>query len=274
MIERTGGNPFYLEELCRTLTEEGALRIAEGSASLSRPIEEIELPASVQAAIGSRLQRLAAAEREALRIASVIGPEFREVLLQEVWEDRSELQGCLARLREAALIRRVRIGANAAYRFSHAMIHQVVYGGLLRHQRKTLHQAVGQAIERLYPHDVERHGRRLAQHFREARDWDKAFRYGCLAVNRSWRMSRFVEANAELDLVEEAARKLPEARRGDALVETLFQQERLCEALAKRERQGDIVAELLSVLEPQGDSLQLAEGRIREGDLVSPEGQV
>ena len=268
LLERTGCNPFYLEELCRALREEGSVSIQDGTARLTSPIEELKLPATVQAAIRSRLQRLQSADREVLRIASVIGDEFRQGLLSEVWGERPSLEASLSSLREAALVRRVRIGSNAAYRFGHAMIHQVVYSSLLRRQRKSLHQTVGETLEAQLTSGIEGQASRLARHFREAGAWEKAHRYGKLAVDRNWRISRYAEALAELELAEKAVREFDDdAKREEALIEVLLQQERLCETTASRDRQQRIIDQLLSILEPRGPSSHLVEAYIRLGDL-------
>ena len=272
--ERTGGNPFFLEEICRALRDEGIVVVEDGRASLARPIEMVQLPVTVQATIRARLHRLEGEPRHVLRIASAIGQEFQQSLLQHVLGGSAALASALKVLRGAGLLRQTTIVGDPVFQFTHALVQDVAYDGLLQHQRKTAHRQVGEALEALNPLHIEEQAGRLAYHFSQATDWPKAVRYGVQAAGRCQDLSLFTEALALLERVEEWLREMPEDQREqDFIVETLLKKERLCEALGQPERQEEIIDVIYSVLKRAGDSPQLAEAHIRRGDLCTHRGR-
>ncbi len=272
--ERTGGNPFFLEEICRALREDGTLVVQDGQASLSCPLGKLQWPSTVQAVIRARLNQLERGPRRLLRVAAVIGREFGQLLLQRLLGGNVELGSALNSLKAAGLVQQTRVLPEPTYRFKHALIQDVVYDSLLPHQQKTLHGEVGEAIEALAPSGgAEEHAEILAHHFSQTRNWSKAIRYGRQVVQRSSRFN-LLEALETAERVESWIEKLPDdEERQNAISQVLLDQERICETLGQPARQEELIQRLLSILIPSGDSAALAETYIRQGDLYAVRGR-
>jgi serine/threonine protein kinase/predicted ATPase len=268
IYERTGGNPFFLEEICHTLQEEGTLAIDDGRVVLAGSLETLDLPDSVQTVIRARMDRLDLQARETLRLASVIGREFTRTLLERTMPDFGRIPQTLETLKSAGLIQQTRVVPEAAYRFKHVLTQEVAYASLLEHQRRELHGRVGEVIEKNPEAPLEEQADRLAYHFSGAAKWRKAVRYGMRSAKRSDALAQFREALAILERAQSWLLKLPEDQeRQDTLVEILLQQERLCETLGLRGRQQQTIDQLIGLLEPSGDQAKLAETYVRQGDL-------
>ena len=268
--ERTGGNPFFLEEVCQTLLEEGTLQTEHGQAVLKGSLEALRLPTTVQAVIRTRMDRMDSAAREVLCVASVIGREFTRGLLQRTLPDGAGLLQPLETLRASGLVQQTRVLPEAAYRFKHVLTQEVAYESLLQHQRKALHGRVGRALEALHVDRLNEYLDLLAHHFSRAEDWQKAVRYGQRAARKANDLSQFSEALQMLENAQQWLAKLPEGQdRHETLVEMLLWQERLCETTGLRGRQQELIDELLSRLEPEGDRAKLAEVYLRQGDLYT-----
>jgi predicted ATPase len=146
------GNPFFIEESIRTLVETGSLAGQRGAYRLTRPIQTVEVPATVQVILEARIDRLPAEEKELLQIASVIGKDVSSVLLHGVAEaTEGALQRGLTHLRAAEFLYETQLFPEPEYTFKHALTHEVTYGTLLHERRKTLHARVVDTIERCYP---------------------------------------------------------------------------------------------------------------------------
>ena len=176
LVER--GNPFVIEESIRTLVESGALLGTQGAYRLTRPIQTIEVPATVQVILAARIDRLPAEDKELLQTAAVIGKDLPFVLLHAVAEaDEDELQRGLAHLRAAEFLYETRLFPDAEYTFKHALTQEVTYGTLLRDRRTALHARVVGAIERVYPDRLTEHVERLAHHAVQGELWEQAVSY-------------------------------------------------------------------------------------------------
>ena len=268
--ERTGGNPFFLEQVALTFREEGVIVTEQGKAALNRDIESLRLPDTVEAVIRARLDRLDGDAREVLRVASVIGREFGSQLLAAAAPRRIDCVRALERLRTAALIQQVRVVPAPAYRFKHVLTQEVAYGSLLEHQRKALHAAIGTAMEGETDTRVADHADALAHHFSQAAYWEQAVKYGRIAAERLRSLSQFANALAMLERVEGWITHAPEdGARRDLMADILLQKERLCETLGQRGRQQQIINDLLSLLAPHGASARLAEAYLRQGDVLT-----
>ena len=267
--ERTGGNPFFLEEITQGLLEEGALGLAGGTVTSTGALDRLQLPDTVQAVIRARLDRLDRGTREVLRLASVIGPEFTRGILERAM-DGGRLPHALQALKTAGVIQQVRVVPEPAYRFKHVLTQETASGSLLEHQRKELHGQVGEAIESLYGDGLDEYLGRLVEHFSRAERWPKAVRYARRAAERAAALSQFAESLEILERAQGWLVRLPGDReRREALVDILFRQERLCETLGLRGRQQRIIDELVALLEPAGDPSLLAEAYLRQGDLFT-----
>lgn len=265
--ERTGGNPFFLEEICQTLVEEGTLNVEQGQAILAGSLEKLHLPDTVEAVIRARLDRLDHEAKELLCLAAVVGREFNREILQRTLADDAHLLRSLETLKALGLIQQIRVRPEATYKFKHALTQEVAYESLLQHQRKSLHGLVGKAIEELHPDRLEEHWEVLAHHFSQAENWPKAVHYGRASAQKT---GEFPEALNLLDKTRQWLLKLADDRqRQEMLIDILLQQERVCETLGERERQQRIIDELLALLEPAQDHAKLAMAYCRQGELYA-----
>jgi class 3 adenylate cyclase/tetratricopeptide (TPR) repeat protein len=172
------GNPFFIEESIRTLVETGALTGERGTFRLTRAIQAIEVPATVQVILAARIDRLAPEDKQLLQTASVIGKDVPFVLLHAIAElaEQAVQQG-LAQLQTAEFLYETRLFPDAEYTFKHALTHEVTYATLLQDRRKALHARIVGAIERLYPDRLIEHIERLAHHAVRGERWEQAVTY-------------------------------------------------------------------------------------------------
>jgi class 3 adenylate cyclase/tetratricopeptide (TPR) repeat protein len=178
LIERTEGNPFFLEESVRSLVETDVLIGERGAYCLGKDPAVIHVPATVQAILAARIDRLAPGDKRLLRIASVIGKDVPWALLLDVSDvPEPELRGSLARLQSAELLYEARVFPCVEYTFKHALTHEVAYASLLQDQRRVLHARIVEGIERLYADRLADQVDRLAHHVFRGEVWHKALRY-------------------------------------------------------------------------------------------------
>jgi class 3 adenylate cyclase/tetratricopeptide (TPR) repeat protein len=150
VVDRSGGNPFFAEELVRSLAENGALVGEHGSYRLGDTRREMTLPPTLEAVIGARIDRLKEREKFLLQVGSIIGTEFPRVIVEKVAAlPESETKGPLDRLCEVGLIQEQPTAAGSGFAFRHPLIHEVALAMQLRPRRARLHAAVAQAIEGL-----------------------------------------------------------------------------------------------------------------------------
>jgi class 3 adenylate cyclase/tetratricopeptide (TPR) repeat protein len=195
LVERTGGNPFFLEESVRTLAETGLLSGEPGARRLTRPLETIDVPASVQAVLAARIDRLPEAEKRLLQAASAIGKDVPFAVLQEIVDaHEEELRRDLASLQGAEFLYETQLFPDLEYTFKHALTHEVAYGSLLQEQRRTLHSRIVAAIESLYAERLTEQAERLAHHAVRAGLNEKAVRYLRIAGVRALESSAYREA--------------------------------------------------------------------------------
>jgi len=178
LIERTEGNPFFLEESVRTLVETHALAGERGAYRLSRSVEAIQLPASVQVILAARIDRLTPLAKGLLQSAAVIGKDVPFALLEAIAEQREdELRRGLTHLQAAEFLYETRLFPELEYTFKHALTLEVTYGGLLQERRRALHAHIVAAIEAIAGDRMAEQVERLAHHALRGEQWDKALSY-------------------------------------------------------------------------------------------------
>lgn len=186
VIEETDGTPLFLEEMARTLVETGVLVSEPRQFRLTRSVADIEIPASVQIVLASRIDRLPTEERTLLQVASVIGKDVPVVLLRAVADiPADQLARQLLELRSLEFLHEVSGSAGAEYAFNHALTHAVTYDGMLKRHRRALHAQVMAAIEQNYAERLDEMTERLAEHAVRGEAWDKAAHYCCKAGQRA-----------------------------------------------------------------------------------------
>jgi predicted ATPase/class 3 adenylate cyclase len=210
LIARTEGNPFFLEESVRTLVETGALVGEPGTYRLAQRLPTIQVPATVQAVLAARIDRLPPVEKQLLQAAAVIGTEVPIPLLQAIAElPEVALHRGLAYLQAAEFLYETRLFPERAYTFKHALTQQVAYQSLLTSTRQRYHAQLAQALA-VHPETVETQPELLAHHYTEAGLAVPAIGYWQRAGQRSNARSAYVEAAAHLTKGLEVLQTLPD----------------------------------------------------------------
>jgi len=201
---RTGGNPFFVEEVLRSLVEDGTIFRTETKWD-RKPIQEITLPDSVKLALKSRLSKLAPETMNTLTMASVIGSEFDLAILREVTQTQ-----------EDALLDQLKIGVDSgliqevpskdAFRFSDNRIRERFLGDMLQSRRRRYHVKVAEAMEKVYSKKLDKPAESIMNHFSEGGDTERTIKYSIMAGDRNGTIHAYEQAMADykraLDLIE------------------------------------------------------------------------
>jgi predicted ATPase/class 3 adenylate cyclase len=213
LIARTEGNPFFLEESVRALVETGALLGERGAYRLARPLPTVQVPATVQAVLAARIDRLPPGDKALLQTAAVVGKDIPFILLQAIAEPAEDaLHAAIGRLQAAEFLYETGLFPEIEYTFKHALTHEVTYGSLLQERRCPLHRQIVETIERLYPDRVAEHIDRLAHHALRGEAWEKAVTYLRQAGEKALARSVYREAVGYFEQALSALRDLPEQR--------------------------------------------------------------
>ena len=213
LIARTAGNPFFLEESVRTLVETGGLVGETGAYRLAQPLHSIQVPATVQAVLAARIDRLPPEAKRLLQTAAVIGTEVPFPLLTAIADlPDTELHRHLAHLQAAEFLYETRLFPEQEYTFKHALTHEVAYGSLLHERRRVLHARIVEALEGLAGDRVAEQVERLASHALRGEVWDKALMYCRQAGERAMAQSAHREAVGYFEQALDALPHLPGTR--------------------------------------------------------------
>jgi class 3 adenylate cyclase/tetratricopeptide (TPR) repeat protein len=213
LIARTGGNPFFLEESVRTLVETGMLVGAPGAYRLPKTLASLQMPATVQAVLAARIDRLPLEEKHLLQTAAVIGTEVPWPLLQAIADlPEAALYHGLAHLQAAEFLYETRLFPERAFTFKHALTHEVAYSSLLQERRRVLHSRIVEALETLSAERVAEQVERLAHHALRGAVWDKAMAYCRQAAARAMARSAQLEAVGYVEQALGTLAHLPESR--------------------------------------------------------------
>jgi class 3 adenylate cyclase/tetratricopeptide (TPR) repeat protein len=213
LTRRTDGNPFFLEESVRTLVESKALLGERGAYRLAQALDHVQVPATVQAILASRIDRLPPAEKQLLQSAAVIGKDVPFILLHALAEETEDgVRRQLALLQSAEFLYETRLFPDSEYTFKHALTQEVAYGGLLTDRRRAIHAQIVQAIERLQGDRLGEQVERLAHHAPRAELWDKALRYGKQAGAKAMALWALRDAGTHFERALAATGHLPQTR--------------------------------------------------------------
>ena len=213
LIERTEGNPFFLEESVRTLVETKVLAGERRNYHLDKKVESTQVPATVQAVLAARIDRLPLAEKQLLQSAAVIGKDVPFSLLQAITElSDEELRRGLTHLQAAEFLYETSLFPDLEYTFKHALTHEVAYGSLLHERQRALHSRIVEAIETLYPDRLIEQVERLAHHAARGEVWAKALTYLRQAGTKADARSAIREAASYFEQALTALEHLPESR--------------------------------------------------------------
>jgi tetratricopeptide (TPR) repeat protein len=213
VIERTEGNPFFIEESVRSLVETQALEGERGGYRLTRPLQSFQVPATATAMIAARVDRLTPEDKRLLQAAAVIGTDVPFALLQAVADEPEDrLRLGLAHLQATEFLYETRLFPDLEFTFRHALTHEVAYGTLLTERRRALHARIASAMEALYADRLEEHVERLAHHALRGEVWDKAVAYLRQAGTRAVARSAYREAVTCFEQALSSLARLPETR--------------------------------------------------------------
>jgi adenylate cyclase len=183
IAERSAGNPFFAEELVRSLAEHLTFLGEQGNYRLGLDADIGVLPATVQAVIGARIDRLAAAERDLLQIGAIIGKEFHAEILRRVAErSDAEVDAILARLCAGEMLQQLTAHDGEIYAFRHPLIQEVAYASQLKARRGPVHAAVAGAMEQFHRERIDEFSGLLSHHFEQAGQLGPAARYAARAA--------------------------------------------------------------------------------------------
>jgi class 3 adenylate cyclase/tetratricopeptide (TPR) repeat protein len=250
LIERTEGNPFFLEESVRTLMETGMLVGERGAIRLGKPLDSLQVPATVQAVLAARIDRLPPDQKRLLQTAAVIGTAVPFAILQAIVElAEEELRRGLGQLQAAEFLYETSLFPELEYTFKHALTHEVAYGSLLQERRRALHARIVGALEALAGEQVAEQVERLVHHAVRGEVWDKALSYCRQAGTRAMAHSAYREAVTYFEQALMVLQHLPESQ-------------------ALREQAIDVRLALRTALRPLGNSGRIL-AALREAEALA-----
>jgi class 3 adenylate cyclase/tetratricopeptide (TPR) repeat protein len=209
--ERTGGNPFFIEEIVQALFDEGAL-VRNGVVKVARSLSQLRLPLTVQGILAARIDRQPGDHKRLLQTLSVIGRESPLGLLRQVSSVAdNQLGRMLAELQSAEFIYEQPSTGGVEYVFKHALTQEVAYNSLLIERRKQLHEQAGQTLETIFASQLDDHLGQLAHHYSLSDNLDKAVEYLGRAGQQAMQRSANTDAVSSLTAAIDFLQKLPDS---------------------------------------------------------------
>jgi class 3 adenylate cyclase/tetratricopeptide (TPR) repeat protein len=237
IIEKTEGNPFFMEETVQVLLDEGALA-RNGHLRLTKPLRELKIPPTVQAILAARIDRLPPVQKDLLQTLAVIGMEFKLGLVRKVWEppaipaiasgkregtttaptllreetdsEASDLNSMLSELQLGEFIYEQPAVGDIEYTFKHALTHDVAYNSVLNERRRLLHERIGAGMELVYRENLNDHLAALTHHYARSGNPGKAVEYCLLAIQQTETRGSLIEAVELFETGLDLLQKLPD----------------------------------------------------------------
>jgi len=219
--DRTGGNPFFIEEIVQALVSDGTLQRQAAGVSASRPITAIRIPESVHAVLAARIDQLGEDDKMVLQTAAVIGKVFDASVLQRILaaltdSGRTDVEPALDRLSDAGLIVAEEANGDERCAFKHPLTQEVAYQSQLAARREAVHRAVAAALQELHAHKLDEVAALLAHHLEHAGATLEAARWHRRAAEWAG-VSDMAQAVRHWQRVRELAAALPESRETSSL---------------------------------------------------------
>jgi tetratricopeptide (TPR) repeat protein len=217
IIEKTEGTPLFMEEIIQSLQEDGVL-VRNGTVKVTRPLDTLKIPPTVQDIIAARIDRLPVGDKEVLQTLSIIGMEFPLALVQEVIaKPDDELSGILRDLQLAEFIYEQPGVGDAAYTFKHPLTQEVAYNSVLLERRKAIHERIGAGIEVLFARSIDDHVSELARHYVGGNNIDKGVEYSFRAGKQAALQNAHGAAASLFRVALDLVRAMPETPARDRL---------------------------------------------------------
>jgi class 3 adenylate cyclase/tetratricopeptide (TPR) repeat protein len=194
VLERSGGNPLFVEELTHSLLENGTIQKKDDRYVLTRDPSHIRVPDTIHGIIAARMDRIEESLKRVMQVASVIGRVFAFRILQTMTEVREDLKSHLLNLQGLEFISKKSLFPELEYIFKHALTQEVAYNSLLQQRRREIHERVGLSIEAQYPDRLEEYYELLAYHYGQSDNKQKAMDYLDLANGKAIRLNAMQEA--------------------------------------------------------------------------------
>jgi class 3 adenylate cyclase/tetratricopeptide (TPR) repeat protein len=175
--DKVAGNPFYIEEMINFLIESKTLVADKGGWKTTRPISESDISSTIHGVISGRLDRLEKKTKRILQEASVIGRNFLYEILKRITQIKEQIDTHLNSLERLDLVKTRTIQPDLEYIFKHALTQEVVYNGLLKRERKNIHERIGLVMENLFKDRLPEFYETLSFHFSQAKSLHKAVDY-------------------------------------------------------------------------------------------------
>jgi len=185
IVEKTGGNPFFVEEIVRDLLDRGNLVKSGDQYIGNRPIDQLEIPNTIQGVLAARMDRLSEDLRHTMQVASVIGRDFAFRILKNIMELGEELRVHLTSLVGLEILYEKALYPELEYIFKNVLTQEVAYESLLKQRRQEIHGRIARAIEELYADRLPEHYELLAHHYGRSGEVEKAIEYLMLAAEKS-----------------------------------------------------------------------------------------
>jgi len=215
IIERTQGNPFFMEEMVQVLFEQGVL-LRNGTVSIAKPLTSIQIPSTVKGILAARIDKLARADKDLLQSLAVIGKEFRTGLVRRVvGKSDDELAPMLSNLQAMEFVYEQPAIPESEYTFKHALTQEVAYDSVLMQRRRAIHERTASALEEMFAATIDDHLADLAHHYGHSTNTSKAVEYLRRAAEQAATRSAYSDA---IGYAREALRviaTMPESRERD-----------------------------------------------------------
>lgn len=177
IVRKSEGNPFFIEEVIRSLLDSGTIDLSKEGFSITGDDQNLNIPSSIQDIVMSRVDRLDAQTRDLIRAAAVVGRSFLVRVLEQIAKQIEDVDGKLSYLGNIQIIRQRQNAGEIEYIFKHALAHEAIYQSILLQTRKALHLSVAKAIESIFPERMHEFFGMLAFHFGRAENIEKSEEY-------------------------------------------------------------------------------------------------
>ncbi len=216
IMRKTEGNPYFIEEVVRTLIEQGAVQPVDGRLAWNKdvPFADLAIPDTLQALLMARMDRLDQATRLTMQMASVIGRQFYYRILLAISDTAMTVDKHLHSLERVELLREAGRKPELEYVFKHELARDAAYATILNRKRREFHKRVAEAMEQIFTERIEDHAHRLGQHFELAGEDDRAAKYYEIAGDAASAIGAGIEADTQFLRAIDAGRRagLGEAR--------------------------------------------------------------